>query len=81
MLEQILFKIDRDVKETFTRFARSEGKSTSQKLRELINDYINDRDISLHVDELWEKIGQDLIVKGKNGERVEKAIRESRSSG
>ena len=80
MPDQMLIRIENDIKERFSKIARSEGKSASQKIRELMEEYINDRDIAPYVDSLWERIGNDLDSKKVTGVRVRKAIHDSRKS-
>lgn len=80
MPDQMLIRIENDIKERFSKIARSEGKSASQKIRELMEEYINDRDIAPYVDSLWKRIGNDLDSKKVTGARVRKAILDSRKS-
>ncbi len=77
---QMLIRIESGIKERFSKIARSEGKSASQKIRELMEDYISDRDISPYIDSLWGRIGKDLTSKKQTDARIRKAIHESRKS-
>ncbi len=45
MTTQMIVRIDREVKQRFSKLARVEGKTWSQMMRELIEDYIKERDI------------------------------------
>ncbi|HOW82626.1 MAG TPA: ribbon-helix-helix protein, CopG family [Spirochaetota bacterium] len=80
MANQMLIRIDRDVKDKFERIARNEGKNMTQKIRELIEDYVNDNDISSYVDELWDRIGKKLDRKKVTPGDINRAIRKARSS-
>ena len=80
MPDQMLIRIENDIKERFSKIARSEGKSASQKIRELMEEYINDRDIASYVDSLWERVGNDLAARKTTGARISKAVRDSRKS-
>ena len=78
MSNQMLIRIKPDIKERLTKLARIEGKSTSQKVRELIELYVNDRDIGTYIDTLWDRIGKDLKTKKQSMTDVQKAIKETR---
>ena len=80
MTSQIIIRIDSEVKDKFYRLARLEGKRTSQLLRELIEDYIKERDISTYIDSLWERIGGKLKSKGIKPEDIETYIKEERKN-
>ena len=78
MSEQMLIRIDPELKEKFARVARSEGKTTSGAVRELISQYVVERDIGAHVDALWKRIGDKLKAKGARPAGVSKAIKDAR---
>ena len=65
MTNQMIIRIDPEIKEKVSRLARQEGKTTSQVVREMIEEYVRERDISSYVDDLWERIGKQL----KTGKR------------
>jgi predicted DNA-binding protein len=81
MSDQMLIRIDETIKERFQRIARNEGKSMTQKARELIETYVEDHDISSYIDTLWDRIGTDLKKKKTGPGKIERAIRDVRSSG
>jgi len=80
MTTQMIVRIDSEVKERFNKLARVEGKTSSQMVRELIEDYIKERDIGTYVDDLWGRVGGKLRSKGVKPRDVNKAIREARKS-
>ncbi|NWG02881.1 MAG: ribbon-helix-helix protein, CopG family [Syntrophaceae bacterium] len=80
MTTQMIVRIDSEVKERFNKLARVEGKTSSQMVRELIEDYIKERDIGNYVDDLWGRIGGKLRSRGVKQRDVNKAIREARKS-
>jgi predicted DNA-binding protein len=43
---QMTIRIDPEIKRRFSRLVRAEGKTPGQALRELIEDYIKERDIT-----------------------------------
>jgi predicted transcriptional regulator len=82
MSDQLLIRIDADLKERLDRLSRAEGKTTSRMVRELIRDYIKERDIAGYIDGLWDRIGKKLVERGTRasdiGEAIVKARKDSR---
>lgn len=79
--DQLLIRIDPDLKKRLGRLSRAEGKTTSRMVRELIGDYIKQRDISGYIDDLWERIGKKLRARGAKTSDVTRAITASRKAG
>ncbi|MBN2501674.1 MAG: CopG family transcriptional regulator [Anaerolineales bacterium] len=80
MSTQMIIRIDDELKNKFDRLARQEGKSVSQVVRELVEQYVTSRDMSAHIDELWDRIGTSLISQGVSTEDIQQAIRDVRES-
>ena len=80
MTTQMIVRIDPEVKERFNKLARVEGKTSSQMVRELIEDYIKERDIGTYVDDLWNRIGKKLKSKGIRQRDINREIREARKN-
>ncbi len=80
MTTQMIVRINPEVKERFNKLARVEGKTSSQMVRELIEDYIKERDIGTYVDDLWNRIGGKLRSKGVRQRDIDKAIKEVKKS-
>ena len=80
MTTQMIVRIDPGVKERFNKLVRMEGKTSSQMVRELIEDYIKERDIGTYVDDLWDRIGGRLKSKGVRQRDINKTIKEVRKS-
>lgn len=78
MTTQMIIRIDPEVKKRLSKLARVEGKTTSQMVRELIEDYIKERDISAYVDDLWNRIGGKLKSRGVKPSDINRAIKEVR---
>jgi hypothetical protein len=76
--EQMLIRIDPELKEKLARLARAEGKSASGAVRELIAKYVLERDIGVHIDELWNRVGRKLKAKGSRPSDVDKTIKDVR---
>lgn len=78
MSDQLMIRIDPKLKKDLDRLSRAEGKTTSGLVRELISDYVKDRDISAYIDGLWDRIGRELEAAGADSSRVAKAVSETR---
>ena len=79
MEKQLIIRIDKELKDKFSKIARIEGKSASEKLREMINSYVKENDVSAVVDDLWERISIKIKKKGFREEDIDTAIREVRT--
>ena len=80
MTTQMIIRIDLEMKNRLNKLARVEGKTTSQMVRDLIEDYIREKDIGTYIDNLWDRIGGKLRSKGINQRDINRAIKESRST-
>ncbi len=80
MNSNIIVRIEETTKQRFARLVRSEGKSASEKVREMIDGYIRKADIGPVVDDLWDRVGTKMRKKGVRQRDVAQAIREVRSS-
>lgn len=78
MVTQMIIRIDQDVKNRLNRLARLEGKTTSEMVREMIEERIKERDIGAYIDDLWNRIGGKLKLKGVNTAIINEAIKEAR---
>lgn len=78
MAPQMTIRIDPEIKDSFSKLVRAEGKTASQALRELIEDYIKERDIRTYIDDLWNRIGSKLKSKGKKQRDIRSVIKETR---
>ncbi len=80
MEKQMIIRIDKETKDKFNRIARMEGKTSSEKIRELVNTYIADNDLSSVVDDLWSRISKKIKMKGFKEEDIDTVIKEVRAS-
>ena len=79
MTTQMIVRINPELKNKVNSLAKAEGKSVSEVVRELLEDYVKNRDIGLYIDDLWQRIG-DKLVSGNIGPKdIQKAIKESRA--
>ena len=51
----------------------------SEVVRELIEGYVRDRDISSYIDDLWERVGDKLAARRVKRQDIQRAIREVRA--
>ena len=80
MDKQMVIRIDEETKERFQRVSRMEGKTASEKMRELIECYVRKADLSQVVDDLWERIGTKAQKSGVSEDDVDRIIRETRAT-
>lgn len=78
MSTQMIIRIDPDLKERLSKLARTEGKTTSQMVRELIEDHVKEHDIGSYIDGLWERVGKKLRSKGVTPADVGRAVKDVR---
>ncbi len=80
MADQLIVRIDPELKNKASRMAKTEGKNLSEVVRDLLVDYIKKRDIGSYIDSLWDKIGGKLKEKGYTEENIDSVIREVREN-
>jgi predicted DNA-binding protein len=78
MSTQMIVRIEPELKDKVNRFARAEGKTTSDVVRELLEEYISSRDIAAYVDGLWERIGAQMETQGVTADLISETIQEVR---
>ena len=78
MSTQMIFRIEPDLKNKVNRFAKAEGKTTSEVVRELLEDYVRSRDIGAYIDDLWDRIGKKLKTKRVGPDEIQRIIQEVR---
>lgn len=78
MSTQMIIRIDDTIKAKFAKLAKAEGKTTSHVVRELIQDYVQDRDMGGYIDDLWNRIGANLTARGSSVKTVESAVQAAR---
>ena len=79
MTTQMIVRIDPDLKTKVNNFARAEGKSVSEIVRELLEEYVKNRDMGSYIDDLWTRIGGKLESRGIGPKEVPRVIRDVRS--
>ncbi|MFQ5707680.1 MAG: ribbon-helix-helix protein, CopG family [bacterium] len=80
MTTQMIIRLDSETKTKLAKLAHAEGKNTSQVVRELIEDYIQNRDMGSYIDDLWDRVGKKLKARNVGSREIERAICNSRAS-
>jgi len=76
----MIVRIDPELKAKVNNLAKNEGKSISEVVRELLEDYVKDRDIGLYIDDLWKRISTKLTSRGFGPKDIKRVIQEVRTS-
>jgi len=79
MTTQMIVRINPELKNKVNSLAKSEGKSVSEVVRELLEDYVKNRDIGLYIDDLWQRLGDKLISRKIGPKDIQRAIQEVRA--
>ena len=79
MTTQMIVRVDPDLKAKVNNFAKVEGKSVSEVVRELLEEYVKNRDIGSYIDNLWDRIGGRLVSSGVGPKDVKRVIRDIRA--
>lgn len=79
MAAQMIVRVDPELKTKVNNFAKAEGKSISEVVRQLLEDYVRDRDIGSYIDDLWQRIGTKLTSRGLGLEDIQSVIQEVRA--
>ena len=79
MRTQMIVRIDPELKAKVNHFAKVEGKSVSEVVRELIEEYVKNRDIDSYIGNLWNRIGGKLTSGGFAPKDVKGIIRDVRA--
>ena len=81
METQVIVRVDSQLKKKVDSSARAEGKTVSLVVRELLEGYVKNRDMSFYIGELWSHIGSRLKKAGSTQNDIENVIREVREKG
>lgn len=75
MSTQMIVRMDPGLKKKLAVLARTEGKTSSQMVRELVEGYVKEHDIAAYIDGLWTRTGAKLKKKGASAADVQAAIK------
>lgn len=79
MATQMIIRVESGLKNKVSQLAKAEGKNLSELVRELLEKYTKERDMSAYVDNLWDNIGQNLTQNNISEQNIEEAIKQVRS--
>jgi len=79
MTTQMIVRIDPKLKTKVNNLAKAEGKEVSEVVRELLEDYVKDRDIGAYVDDLWTRIGRKLASRGITSKDIPRVVKQVRA--
>ena len=79
MESQMIIRIDENLKKTMYRLAQNEGKSASQVVREMVAEYVKERDMGSYIDDLWQRIGTKLKGARVKPQDIKQAIKDVRA--
>lgn len=74
----MIIRIDAKIKSELSRMAKAEGKNSSEIIRELIAGYLQKRDLSGYIDDLWNRISSIMKQNQVSETDISEAIREFR---
>lgn len=80
-MAQLTIRIDDELKDRLRNLARHEGKTTSDVVRTLVKRYVQDRDRSAFLDNLWRRMQKNAEAEGMSRDEVDQAIAEVREHG
>lgn len=75
----MIVRINSELKNKVNTLAKVEGKSISEVVRELLEEYVKNRDVGLYIDDLWQSIGNKLAARKIGTKEIQRAIREVRA--
>lgn len=79
MSTQMIVRIDPELKARVSNLAKAEGKSISEIVRELLAEYVKNRDMGSYIDDLWKRIGTRLKSRRIGPKDIQRVIQEVRA--
>ena len=79
MATQMIIRVEPGLKTKVSQLAKAEGKNLSELVRELLEKYTKERDMSAYIDSLWDRIGQNFSKNNISEADIEEAIKQVRS--
>lgn len=76
---QLIVRLEEELKSKITKLAKAEGKTTSQVVRELVRNYVQERDMEGYVDDLWARIGKSLKARNVRNGDIARAVKDVRA--
>ncbi len=79
MATQMIIRVEPSLKNKISQLAKAEGKNLSELVRELLEKYTKERDMGAYIDNLWDRIGQNLSKNNISEVDIEEAIKQVRA--
>ncbi|KJU86992.1 transcriptional regulator, CopG family [Candidatus Magnetobacterium bavaricum] len=71
----LTINIDSVIKEKFVELSKIEGKTTNEKIEEMVSEYVKKKEFVLAIDRLWDDIAEKAQERGITDDDIEDAIR------
>ncbi len=75
----MIIRVDQGLKNKVSQLAKADGKNLSELVRELLERYTRERNMSAYIDNLWDSIGNNLSETDVSEVDVSEAIKQVRS--
>ncbi|WP_232223011.1 ribbon-helix-helix protein, CopG family [Desulfosarcina sp. BuS5] len=75
----MIIRVEPSLKTKVSQLAKAKGKNLSELVRELLEKYTKERDMSAYIDSLWDRIGQNFSKNNISEADIEEAIKQVRS--
>ena len=74
----MIVRINPELKNKVSKLAKMEGRNISDVVRNLLEEYVRNRDISGYIDSLWKRISNKMKSKGISKPDIESTIAQVR---
>ena len=78
MMSQMIIRIDESLKNNVRMLAKSDGKTTSEIVRNLLSSFVSERDFTSYIENLWNRVGDSFKSQGYTSKDVSSIIKEVR---
>jgi len=78
MQTQLIIRVDAELKAQVSQLAAAEGKNLSETMRELMIQYVKDRDRKGYITALWDELGQGARARGFTEQDIDSMIQQVR---
>jgi len=75
----MIIRVDQGLKNKVSQLAKADGKNLSELVRELLQRYTRERNMSAYIDNLWDSIGNNLSETDVSEVDISEAIKQVRS--
>ena len=79
MKKQLIIRIDEELKNKFSKIAKVEGKTSSEKVRGLVGAHSAKNDFATIVDNLWDRVTKKIESGKFKQEDIDRKIKEARN--